>query len=112
MSWVGLLAPGRTPREIINKLQDLYFHHTPFASQQQVVLVDHNNAFTGPNRLIPYLQTMVDDGMLKPECLKMIKVVKTPEEVPATLMDPTVPWTTPQQSEKYVVDQRKLTYFA
>lgn len=108
-----VVLPGGigTSWEFMNKLQDLYCNHSAFASQRQIILVDHNNYFTGPNRLIPYLQTMVDDGMLKAEALKILKIVKTPEEVPAALLNADIAWTTPRHPDKSVLNRIKLPYF-
>lgn len=108
---VALPGGVGTTHEILAKAQDLYFNHTPFPAQRQVVLVDHNNYFTRPNGLIPYLQGMVDDGMLNPGFMDLFKIVKTPEEVPEALLSPDILWTQPMSEEPAVVEHRKLNYF-
>jgi uncharacterized protein (TIGR00730 family) len=99
-----------TAWEIIGKAQDLYYDHTPFPAQKQIVLVDHNGYFTGKNGLISFVQGMIDAGMLKQDFMKLLRVVKTPEEIPAALLDTSVPWTKPKAHGNYVVKQRKINY--
>jgi uncharacterized protein (TIGR00730 family) len=96
-----------TAWELLAKAQDLWFDHTPLPCQKQIVLVDHNGFYSGPNGLMPYLQGLVDRGMMKKEIMGLFTLVKTPEEVPAKLMDESVKWTTGCPEGAWVV-QHKL----
>lgn len=100
---VALPGGVGTAWELMAKAQDLWFNHTPLPAQRQIVLVDHNDFYSGPNGLMPYLQGLVDRKMVKAEFLKLFTLVKTPEEVPAKLMDPDVSWTTGNPDGPWVV---------
>lgn len=89
---VALPGGVGTAFELLAKAQDLHLSHTPFPAQKQIVLVDFNEFYSGPGGLMPYLQGLVDRKMVKPDFLSLFTLVKTPEEVPAKLMDPDIPW--------------------
>lgn len=87
---IALPGGGGTLHEVLQKANELWYAFNPYKSQKAIVLVDFDGFYE--NGFMPFLKSTVDAGKTKPGFLDLFKVVKTPEEAVAIIMDKTIPF--------------------